>query len=94
MHVCIMQKVCPSKQMVKDADYNAKYATGAATHYARYLYESTAAPSMRSRYSRSMSDSMRFLIIVTSGLNCEASWPIVSMTSFWCGSSLRCLFDR
>jgi hypothetical protein len=35
---------------------------------------------MRSRYSRSMSDSIFFLIIATSGLNCDESWVMVSLS--------------
>lgn len=40
--------------------------------YAKYRYEPVSPPSPRSRYSRSMRDSMRFLIMFTSGLN----WPV------------------
>jgi hypothetical protein len=46
---------------------------------------------MRSRYSRSIKDSIFFLIIVTSGLNCAESWEMVSVRRDPWASSLRCL---
>jgi hypothetical protein len=38
-----------------------------------------------------MSDSIFFLIIATSGLNCDESWVMVSLSRAVCASSLRCL---
>lgn len=49
---------------------------------ARYLYAGGEASSIRSRYSRSIRLSMRFLIMFTSGLNWLAKIERVSATRF------------
>ncbi|KAJ8605787.1 hypothetical protein MRB53_041344 [Persea americana] len=50
-------------------------------HYARYRYEGIGASSTRSRYSRSIKLSMRFLIMLTSHLNCDDKTVMVSVSS-------------
>mmetsp|Transcript_58364 Transcript_58364/g.115837 ORF Transcript_58364/g.115837 Transcript_58364/m.115837 type:complete len:227 (-) Transcript_58364:1839-2519(-) len=65
----------------------------AYTTYARYLYTLLLAES-RSRYSRAIKSSMRFLICFGSGLKCRSSWLVASSTNFWWSSVLRVFMMR